>query len=123
MDISPKAIGYIKERASREGASNVRTILSQPDDPKLPAESIDAALLLKTYHEVGEPIALLKKVRRSLRPGARLGIIDRNGNGEDHGVNRDIVVREAGQARFKLLHEYDFVKSDREDYFLVFEPI
>jgi hypothetical protein len=50
-----------------------------------------------------------------------VGIIDRNGNGENHGVNRDVVVREAGQAGYKLIEQYDFVKSDGEDYFLVFE--
>ena len=49
--------------------------------------------------------------------------VDRNGNGEDHGVSRDIVVQEAGHAGYRLIGEYDFVKSDGEDYFLVFEPL
>lgn len=123
VDINPEAIHYIQERVLRERTTNVRTILSNPEDPLLPAESIDAALLLKTYHEVAEPVALLKSLHKALRPKARLGIIDRNGNGENHGVNRDTVIREAGQAGYRLISEYDFVKSDGEDYFLVFEPI
>jgi len=123
VDINPEAIRYIRERALRAGTSDLRTILSRPEDPMLPAESIDAALLLKTYHEVAEPVALLKNLHKALRPRARLGIIDRNGNGEDHGVSRDTVVREAGHAGYRLIGEYDFVKSDGEDYFLVFEPL
>jgi ubiquinone/menaquinone biosynthesis C-methylase UbiE len=123
VDINPEAIRYIQERALREGTSNVRTVLSEPADPMLPAERIDAVLLLKTYHEVAEPVALLKHLHKALRPKARLGIIDRNGNGEDHGVSRDTVVQEAGQAGYRLIGEYDFVKSDGEDYFLVFEPL
>jgi SAM-dependent methyltransferase len=99
----------------------VQPILSEPDNPMLPSGSIDAAILLKTYHEVADPVALLKNLRKSLRPGARLGVIDRNRNGEDHGIDRDVVIREAGEAGFKFLEEYDFVKADREDYFLVFE--
>ena len=123
VDINPEAIRYIEKRVQREGERNVRAIVSQPADPMLPPESIDAALLLKTYHEVAEPLALLKNLRKALRPKARLGIIDRNGNGEDHGISRDVVVQEAGQAGFRLTGEYDFVKSDGEDYFLVFEAL
>ncbi len=122
LDINPEAIQYIQQRVQREGIVNVRVIRSKPDDPLLPAESIDAVLLLKTYHEVAEPVALLKNLRKALRPKARVGIIDRNGNGEDHGVSRDLVVREAAQAGYTLVGEHDFVKSDGEDYFLVFEP-
>lgn len=122
VDINPEAIRYIQDRVIREGVGNVRTILGKPEDPLLPAESIDAVLLLKTYHEVAEPVTLLKSMHKALRPKARIGIIDRNGNGEDHGVSRDTVVREAGEAGYRLVGEYDFVKSDGEDYFLVFEP-
>jgi len=98
----------------------VKTILSKPDDPLLPASSVDAALLLKTYHEVAQPIVLLQNLRAALRPGAKLGIIDRNGNGENHGVGRDVVIREAKEAGYRLLDQYDFVKADKMDYFLVF---
>jgi len=122
VDINPEAIRYVQDRVVREGVSNVRTILSRPKDPLLPAGSVDAVLLLKTYHEVADPVALMKSLRQALRPNARVGIIDRNGNGEDHGVGQNIVVREVEQAGYKLVGEYDFVKSDGEDYFLVFAP-
>jgi predicted methyltransferase len=121
VDINSDAIHYIEERARRENINNMRTILSRPDDPLLPPESIDAVLLLKTYHEVAEPIALMKHLRKALRRGARVGVIDRNGDAENHGVSRDVVVREAKQAGYTLVAEYNFVKSDNEDYFLVLE--
>jgi len=76
--------------------------------------------LLKTYHEVAQPVALLRNLRGALRPGAKVGIIDRNGNGEDHGVGSDVVIREAQEAGYQLLEQYDFVKGDKMDYFLVF---
>jgi cyclopropane fatty-acyl-phospholipid synthase-like methyltransferase len=120
-DINPESIKYIDERVRREGIHNVRTILSAPDDPKLPEKSVDSVLILKTYHEIATPILLLQNLRRSLRREARVGIIDRNGNGEDHGIQKDVVVKEAAQAGYRLLDQYDFVKDDREDYFLVFQ--
>ena len=77
-------------------------------------------LLLKTYHEVAHPVLLMENLRSSLRSGAKIGIIDRNGKGDDHGVSRDVVIQEAAQAGYQLQEQYDFVKGDREDYFLVF---
>lgn len=120
VDINPEAVRYIDHRVKKEHLRNVKTILSRSDDPILPANAVDAVLLLKTYHEVAKPIALLQNLRASLRPGAKVGIIDRNGKAENHGVNREIVIRETEQAGYDLVEQYDFVKGDGMDYFLVF---
>ena len=120
VDINPEAIRYVDDRARKEQLQNVKTILGQADNPLLPARSVDAVLLLKTYHEVAQPVALLQNLRAALRPGAMVGVIDRNGNGENHGVGRDVVIREAKQAGYKLIDQYDFVQADKMDYFLVF---
>lgn len=118
VDINPEAIRYIETRIQKESVRNVKTIRGKPDNPLLPAP-VDAVLLLKTYHEVAQPVALLRNLRSSLKPGAKVGVIDRNGNGENHGVSREVVIREANQAGYQLLEEDDFVK-DGMDYFLVF---
>src|SRR5277367_6178848 len=120
VDINPEATRYIDKRAQKEGLHNVKTVLSKSDDPQLPANQIDSVLLLKTYHEVDKPVDLLRNLRASLRPGAKVGIIDRNGNGENHGLARDIVIKEASEAGYVLQSQYDFVKGDGMDYFLVF---
>lgn len=120
VDINPEAIQYIDNRAKKEQLHNVKTILSQPDNPLLPADSVDAVLLLKTYHEVAKPITLLRNLCPALRPGAKVGVIDRNGNGEDHGLGSDVVIHEAAEAGYELAGQYDFVKTDKVDYFLVF---
>jgi predicted methyltransferase len=120
VDINPEAIRYIDRRTKKEQLQNIKTILSKPDDPQVPADSLDAVLLLKTYHEVARPVVLLRNLRSSLRQGAKIGIIDRNGNGENHGVSKDVVVREAAQAGYELRDSQDFVKADGMDYFLIF---
>jgi len=120
VDINPEAIRYIDRRARKESLSNIKTIQSKSDDPLLPRNAIDVVLLLKAYHEVADPVSLLAHLRPALKPGARLGIIDRNGNGADHGVGPDVVVEEASKAGFHLQNTYDFVKADNVDYFLVF---
>ena len=120
VDINPGATKYVEDRAQKEHLQNVKTILSTPDDPRLPERAVDAVLLLKTYHEVAHPIELLRNLRPALRPGAKIGVIDRNGNGEDHGVGSEVVIREAKESGYRLAGSYDFVKGDKMDYFLVF---
>lgn len=119
-DINPKAVEYIAERATKERLANVRTILGTADDPKLPVGSVDAVLLLKVYHEIASPVAVMKLIRSSLRPGAKVGIIDRSGTGTNHGLNREVVEREMGLAGYKVVGRYDFTKADGQDYFVVF---
>lgn len=120
VEINPDYLKYIEERAAREKLSNVRTVLGAEDDPRLPDAGVDAVLILKTYHEISQPIRVLRNVRRAMRAGARLGIIDRNGKGDDHGLDADSVIKEAARAGFELVEQHDFVKPDGMDYFLVF---
>jgi SAM-dependent methyltransferase len=119
-DINPEAIDYITQRAAREKLPNVRPILGTVDDTKLPDNSVDAVLILKTYHEFAHPIPLMEKLKLSLKPGAKIGIIDRNGDGADHGIMPDVVEHEMAQAGFKRVGKYDFTKTDGQDYFLIF---
>src|ERR1700722_12765353 len=111
VDINPGAITYIDRRAEREKIPNIRTVLGSADDPKLPADGVDCVLMLKTYHEVAHPIVLLENLRKSLRAGARVGVIYRNGNGQYHGLARDLVVADAAKSRYSNVEEYDFVKG------------
>jgi ubiquinone/menaquinone biosynthesis C-methylase UbiE len=120
-DINPKAIDYINQRARKEQLGNIQTVLGTPEDAKLPPGSVDAVLLLKVYHEIALPVPFMQRLRLSLKPGARVGIIDRNGNGTDHGLNQPIVEKEMAEAGYKKVAKYDFTKADGQDYFLIFE--
>jgi len=117
-DINPEAIQYIDARLKKENLHNVKTVQGKPNDPSLPAP-VDAVLLLKTYHEIAEPVVLFRNLRHSLAKDAKVGVIDRNGNGTNHGVGRDVVIREMKAAGYKVVQKEDY-KKDGMDYFLVF---
>jgi SAM-dependent methyltransferase len=121
-DINPDAIDHIKSRAAKENLANIHPILGDVTDPRLPPSTVDAVLILKTYHEFENPIPLMKRIRASLKPGAKVGIIDRNGNGTDHGIMPDTLEREMAQAGYHRIGKYDFTKDDGQDYFLIFTP-
>ena len=120
VEINPKFVAHIEERAKREALPQVRASLGREDDPLLPPGSTDAVLILKTYHEIAEPVRLMKNLSKALRPGALVGIIDRGGRGDDHGLDADQVIREVERAGYALAERHDFVKGDGMDYFLVF---
>ncbi|MDQ3131689.1 MAG: class I SAM-dependent methyltransferase [Acidobacteriota bacterium] len=120
VEINQEYINHIKNRAQKENFKNIETVLGTEDNPNVSKNSVDAVLILKTYHEIAEPVKVLKNLRSSLKPNALVGIIDKNGSGDDHGINKEIIVEEAKRAGFGLVDQYDFVKTDGMDYFLVF---
>jgi len=121
VEINQEYINHINDRAKKENLANINTIFGKTDDPLLPKSSVDAVLILKTYHEIAEPLRFMKNLRTGLRSDALVGIIDRNGDGNDHGIKKETVVEEAMRAGFTLKEEFDFVKPDGMDYFLVFQ--
>ncbi|HVP55761.1 MAG TPA: methyltransferase domain-containing protein [Candidatus Eisenbacteria bacterium] len=121
VDINPAAVRYVQERAAKDKLNNIHAVQGAPDDPRLPQHTVNAVLLLKTYHEVARPIELMRNLRTALRLGARVGIIDRAGNGSNHGVQKRIVVQEMESAGYRMSEEHDeLVKDDGMDYFLIF---
>jgi len=119
-DINAQAIDYVTKRAEKEKLANIHPILGTVDDPKLPANAVDAILILKTYHEFAHPIPMMEKLQLTLRRGGKVGIIDRKGDGTDHGIMADVVEKEMAQAGYKRVGRYDFTKDDGQDFFLIF---
>ncbi len=76
VDVDADMIQRLQQRAAREQWSNVEIIHSAPDDPRLPAGSLDAALVMNAYHEFAEEEAMVRGLARALKPGGRLVIVD-----------------------------------------------
>ena len=106
-DIQPQMVDVIYRRVQRENLDNVVTVLGRPDDPRLPSE-IDAALIVETFHEMEDPIALLKNLTRSLKPQGRIGIVEFNagaggpGPPPDERVDPRSVIQAAAAAGLQL---------------------
>lgn len=120
VEINREYLAHIRDRATNEKLANVRTVLGRDDDPLLAPSSIDAVLLLKTYHEIARPEEFMRHVHEVVRADGLVGIIDRNGRGDDHGLDEAVVIEEMRRAGFALKSKHDFVKADGDDYFLVF---
>ena len=83
-DIQRLMIEAIQRRVQREGLTNVKPVLGTSADPfpGLAPGTLDAVLIVDAFHEMAEPVVLLRNVARALKPQGRIGIIDyREGEG------------------------------------------
>jgi predicted methyltransferase len=74
-DIQREMVDGIARRAQREKLPWVTPILGTVADPRLPG-GLDAILIADTYHELEDPVALLRNAARSLKPQGLLGVVD-----------------------------------------------
>jgi ubiquinone/menaquinone biosynthesis C-methylase UbiE len=116
QDIQPEMIGAIDRRVEREGLNKiVKTVLGTALDPKLPAP-VDVVLIVDAYHEMEDPRTLLRNVRKSLKPGGRVGIVEFTKNGHGPGppmqerVDPERVIRDAEAAGLRLASRGDFLR-------------
>jgi ubiquinone/menaquinone biosynthesis C-methylase UbiE len=75
-DIQQGMLDIIRGRLDKARISNVKLVLGESADPKLPPSSIDMALMVDVYHEVQEPQAMLRRVRDALKPEGRLVLLE-----------------------------------------------
>lgn len=85
-DIVPSYVARLKGRVEAERLDNVSVSLGRPHDPGLPMGEADLGLLVHMYHEVEQPFGLIWHLHASLKPGARLAIVDSNRPTNRHGT-------------------------------------
>jgi SAM-dependent methyltransferase len=119
-DVVPEYLERLAQRVRREGLAGLVTLVrGEPHDPRLPAGSLDLALLVHMYHEVQQPYGLLWNLRPSLRPGARVAIIDARKQTEVHGTSPDLLRCELAAVGFRESALYDLQEGT---YLAVFVP-
>jgi len=79
VDIQPEMLDLLRARLSRDGITNVELVQGSVDDPRLPLNSIDAALLVDAYHEFAYPREMMQGIVAALRPGGRVFLIEYRG--------------------------------------------
>jgi len=122
VDIEPDMVKYLAERAKRQGADNVTAVAGAPDDARLPGK-VDLAIMVDTYHHIGQRETYFRKLALSLKPGARVAIIDFNAKSKigpppAQRIEAKRVVAEMAKAGYGLQGEHTFLPNQ---YFLVFQ--
>src|SRR5579871_4921617 len=78
VDIDQKMLDFVAERAKKEGVTNLRTVLGEYDDPKLPVKNVDVAYFHRVLHMIEHRQAYLNATATYLKPDGRVVVIDKN---------------------------------------------
>ena len=126
VDISKVFIDNILNLSREQGQSNVEGVVNASTDIQLPPRSIDIAFICDTYHHFEKPLAMMQSIRRALKPGGRMIVVDfRKISGVSTPwvmshvrAGQSQVVREIESVGFRLVEDSDLLKTN---YFLRFE--
>jgi len=75
-DIVKEYLQYIERRCADHGLTNVKTVLGGLTDPKLPPAALDMVIMVNVVHCLAEPVALLRNIKKSLKPDGFIAIVE-----------------------------------------------
>lgn len=125
VDTEPGMVARLRSRAEEEKTANLIPILASADNPRLPPAGVDVVLVVDTYHHIDDRVAYFRVLRRALRRGGRVAIVEWQhrelpvGPPLDHKLPRKRVIREMDAAGYAVVSEPAFLPYQ---YFIIFEP-
>jgi SAM-dependent methyltransferase len=120
QDVRRDYLTDLAKRVQDLKLKNVKLALGEPHDPRLPAASLDAAILVHMYHEIAEPYAFLYNLAPALKPGARVGIVDLDGPTERHGTPPELLRCELAAVGYRELSVHTLTGD--AGYLAIFAP-
>lgn len=121
VDLEPDMVKHLAKRAKDEKLPNMIAVQATPRDARLPAK-VDLVLLVDVYHHIDDRERYFARLKRSLKPGGRLAIIDfrmesPDGPPKAERIVPDTVRAELARAGYIFVEEHGFLPRQ---YFLVF---
>ena len=118
VEIDDTALGIIEREIKTREITNVIPIKAEPRDAKLP-EPVDLVFTCDTYHHMKDRVAYFRSLARSLKPNARVAILDFHPHGFfsgflGHGTAKEDVRREMEAAGYRLVGDSDLI--DRQHF-------
>lgn len=113
VDVQPEMLGFLRDRMESQGIENVTPILGSFHHPRLPPQSIDLVLMVDVYHEFSHPEGMLKAIRKSLKPGGLVVLVEYREEDKSvpikalHKMSKIQVTKELTANGFELAKEFD----------------
>ncbi len=112
-DIQQGMLELLQQNVSKAKLDNIVPVLGAIDDPKLPADSLDLAIMVDVYHEFSEPQKMLQRIREALKADGRLVLLEYRAEDAsvpilpDHKMTKAQVKQEVEHEGFKQSRVYD----------------
>lgn len=114
VDIQPEMLALLATNMPARGVTNVVGVLGTVTDPRLPAASLDLALLVDVYHEFDHPFEMLSAIVRALKPGGRIAFVEFRGEQVSVPIKPLHKMTEAQVRREAALHPLEWIGTRRE---------
>ena len=76
VDVQPEMIAMLRSVAKQRGYGHITPVLGGVSDVKLPAASVDVAIMVDVYHELEFPYEVLASIVRAVKPGGRVIFVE-----------------------------------------------
>jgi ubiquinone/menaquinone biosynthesis C-methylase UbiE len=76
VDIQPAMLDRIAIDLKERNITNVKVVLGDAGDPRLPERAVDLVLIANAYHEFSQPETMLAAVHRCLKPNGRVVVTE-----------------------------------------------
>ncbi len=76
VDVQQSMLDLTKAAVDSHKLRNVEYVLATEASPRLPEGSVDLAFLAYAFHEFADPEATMRGIRRALRPGGRVVVLE-----------------------------------------------
>ena len=76
VDVQQSMLDRTKAAVDQHKLTNVEYVLATEHSARLPERSVDLVFIAYAYHEFGDPEAMMASIRRALKPGGRVVIIE-----------------------------------------------
>ncbi len=112
IDPSEQGISSIRERADREGLSQIETLVAAAESTGLPDDYLDRIVWHTMYHDVHDRRKAIREMLRILKSGATWIIVDWEKEDTDMGppqevrMSPDEVTQEVTQAGFRVVDRW-----------------
>jgi ubiquinone/menaquinone biosynthesis C-methylase UbiE len=125
VDVEQHKLDRLNDIARTRSVTNITTVKGAYDDPGLAAGSIDAVIILDTYHEMKEHDAMLSHILTALKPGGRLVLcepiaedrrkLSRSEQEAKHELGIEFAIDDLARAGFSVIRKHDpFVDREKE---------
>ena len=76
IDVQQRMLDLTRAAVEQRNLRNVEYVLATEDDPRLPENGVDLVFIAYAYHEFTNPEKVMAAVRKSLKPGGRVALLE-----------------------------------------------